>query len=75
MYGVIQMFARHPPLVGIAICTMLVVMLIRSIIRAFQRWEILPDPLMPAWARRIIYGVEKHAEDVLYERLSGRKPD
>ena len=75
MHSLIHLFEKHPPLVGISICAMLVIMLIRSVIRAFQRWEILPDPLMPAWFRRIWYGIEKSAEDAIYTGLSGRKPD
>ena len=73
--GLIGFVGDHPRIVPVAICTVLLLMLLRSIVRAFQRWEILPDPLLPEKLRKIWNGVEKAAEDGLYRGLSGKKPD
>ncbi|MGZ7081144.1 MAG: hypothetical protein ACXVJT_17150 [Thermoanaerobaculia bacterium] len=75
MRGLIDLVADNPRIVPVAICTVLLLMLLRSMVRAFQRWEILPDPLFPEWVRKIWYAVEKRFEDGLYRGLSGRKPD
>lgn len=39
----------------------LIIMLIRSLIRALQRWELIPDPLLPERWRRVINRVEAKA--------------
>lgn len=59
----------------VIVCVVAVTMLIASVIRAFQRWEILPDPLLPPLLRRIWYSIEKYREDRLYYKASGRRPD
>jgi hypothetical protein len=51
MHTIVHFFGQQS-FAGISICAVFVGMLIRSMIRAFQRWEILPDPLLPAWLRR-----------------------
>src|SRR5438552_1326429 len=42
-----DLIERHPGIVGVAIIAGLLILLIRSIFRALQRWEIIPDPLFP----------------------------
>src|SRR5438094_10545059 len=39
----------------------LIVMLIRSVVRGVQRWEIIPDPLLPERWRRVVNRVEEKA--------------
>lgn len=72
MQFLIEYAGRHPVVVGIAICVTLLLMLVRSIVRALQRWEILPDPILPERLRRIWYGVEKSGERSFYRSLSGK---
>jgi hypothetical protein len=47
------MFSDHPVfltavLIGIAI------LFVRSVVRALQRWEVIPDPLLPESVRRVL---------------------
>ena len=53
----------------------LIIMLIRSMIRAFQRWEIIPDPLLPEKWRNRWNAVEKGLTDRFTATLSGKKGD
>jgi hypothetical protein len=70
---VVSLFGQHPRLVPVAICTVLIIMLIASVIRAFQRWEILPDPLLPKKMRNVWYAAQKAANDRFVSFLSGTK--
>jgi hypothetical protein len=58
-----QLIDKHPGIVGVAIIAGLLIMLIRSIFRALQRWEIIPDPLLPEKWRRVIDRAELNALD------------
>jgi len=54
----------------------LLVLLIRSVIRALQRWEIIPDPLLPERWRRVVNKVEEKALEAsadpkTYGRIAG----
>ena len=65
----------HPRLVPVAIVTVLLIMLIASMIRAFRRWEILPDPLLPEKLRNVWYALQKTVMDGFVRALSGKKTD
>ncbi|HEY8130528.1 MAG TPA: hypothetical protein VII12_01440 [Thermoanaerobaculia bacterium] len=71
--GVAGFVGEHPRLVPVVICTVLLIMLIASIIRAFQRWEILPDPLLPEKMRNFWYAIQKRAVNGFVSYLSGVK--
>jgi hypothetical protein len=43
--------------------------------RALQRWEILPDPVLPWKWMRVWFRIEKAGEDALYRKASGTDPD
>ena len=47
--------------VPIVIIGGLIILLIRSVVRALQRWEIIPDPLLPERWRRVVNRVEEKA--------------
>src|SRR6266550_2914301 len=59
-----QLIEKHPGIVGVAIIAGLLILLIRSVIRALQRWEVIPDPLLPERWRRRVNAVEMAALDV-----------
>jgi hypothetical protein len=71
--GLAEFVGNNPVIVPVAIVTVLLVMLIASVIRAFQRWEILPDPLLPEKLRNAWYALQKAAEDTFVRALSGTK--
>lgn len=71
-----DLIQNHPGIVGIAIIAGLLVMLIRSIFRALQRWEIIPDPLLPErWRKRIdaveLKALEASADSRTYGAIAG----
>jgi len=47
------MFNDHPLFLS-AVIVVIAVLFIRSVIRALQRWEVIPDPLLPEPWRRAI---------------------
>ena len=47
--------------VPIVIIGGLIILLIRSVVRALKRWEIIPDPLLPERWRRVVNRVEEKA--------------
>ena len=53
---------RHPGIVGVAIIAGRLILLIRSIFRALQRWEIIPDPLLPEEWRKRVDAIEQSAQ-------------
>ena len=73
MDGLIQYVGKHPRIALVAVVTVMLIMLIASIIRAFQRWEILPDPILPEKVRRVWNRLQKAAVDQFVRGLSGRK--
>ena len=71
-----QLIEQHPGIVGVVIIAGLVILLIRSVIRALQRWEVIPDPLLPeAWRRRVnaveMAALEASADDRTYGVIAG----
>jgi len=71
-----RLIDKHPGVVGVAIITGLILMLIASVIRALKRWEIIPDPLLPErWRRRINFlqrkGLEASADPKTYGVIAG----
>lgn len=52
---------KHPGIIVVIVIIGISLMLIRSIIRALQRWEVIPDPLLPERWRRVINSVERKA--------------
>src|SRR5205814_3912494 len=67
---------RHPGIVGVAIIAGLLIMLIRSVVRALQRWETIPDPLLPEkWRSRInaieLAALEQSADSRTYGAIAG----
>lgn len=67
---------KHPEIVGIAIIAGLLILLIRSVIRALQRWEIIPDPLLPEkWRKRVnaieMKALEASADERTYGVIAG----
>jgi len=48
-------------MIGIAIIIGMLLMFIRSVVRALQRWEILPDPLLPEKWRNRWYALQRSA--------------
>ena len=52
------MFNDHPLfLTAVIICIGL--MFIRSVIRALQRWEVIPDPLLPERWRNVVNSLQR----------------
>jgi uncharacterized membrane protein YgcG len=71
-----QLIEKHPGIVGVAIIAGLFILLIRSVIRALQRWEVIPDPLLPeSWRRRVnaveMAALEASADDRTYGVIAG----
>jgi hypothetical protein len=71
--GLAEYVGNHPRIVPVAIVSVLLIMLIASVIRAFQRWEILPDPLLPEKLRNVWYSLQKAAVDGFVRALSGKR--
>ena len=71
-----DLIERHPGIVGVAIIAGLLILLIRSIVRALQRWEILPDPLVPErWRKRVdavdLKALDASADPKIYSAIAG----
>jgi len=71
-----QLIDKHPGIVGVAIIAGLLILLFRSVIRALQRWEVIPDPLLPESLRRRVNAVEMasleaSADDRTYAIIAG----
>jgi len=71
--GVADYVGQHPRIVPVAICTVLLIMLIASVIRALKRWEILPDPILPEKLRNVWYAAQKAVSDAFLRSLTGKK--
>ena len=52
---------KHPGIFVVIVIVGLSLMLIRSVVRALQRWEVIPDPLLPERWRRVINGMQRKA--------------
>ena len=52
---------KHPGIVVVIVIIGLSLMLIRSVVRALQRWEVIPDPLLPEKWRRVINSMQRKA--------------
>lgn len=64
---------KHPAIVPWGVSAVFLIMLIASVIRAFQRWEIIPDPLLPEKPRKVWYALQKALGDMFAAGLSGRR--
>ena len=52
---------KHPGVFVVIVIVGLSLMLIRSVVRALQRWEVIPDPLLPERWRRAINSMQRKA--------------
>jgi uncharacterized membrane protein YgcG len=71
-----HLIEQHPGIVGVVVIGGLLILLIRSVIRALQRWEVIPDPLLPErWRRRVnaveMAALEASADERSYGIIAG----
>jgi hypothetical protein len=52
---------RHPGIFIVIVIVGVSLMLMRSVIRALQRWEVIPDPLLPERWRRVVNSLQRKA--------------
>ncbi|MDQ6800272.1 MAG: hypothetical protein M3041_05480 [Acidobacteriota bacterium] len=52
---------RHPGIFIVIAIIGVALMMMRSIVRALQRWEVIPDPLLPERWRRVVNSVQQKA--------------
>ncbi|PYQ52387.1 MAG: hypothetical protein DMF59_04840 [Acidobacteria bacterium] len=73
---VMFMFNDHPVFL-IAVIIGIAILFIRSVIRALQRWEVIPDPLLPERWRRAVNSLQRKAleESAGEGPLTTRKSD
>jgi hypothetical protein len=58
-----HLVAAYPGIVAVVVITGLLLMFIASVIRALQRWEIIPDPLLPEKWRNRWYALQRKVLD------------
>ena len=54
---------RHPGIFVVIAIIGVGLMLMRSIVRALQRWEVIPDPLLPERWRRVVNTLQRKAPE------------